>query len=196
MADNLLIVISGGTATVRTVDRSGVQTQAALLDIAQASEAELLGIGKTTGPTATSAGLTTASTAYTAGDQMGTEVTWASATRAGRGLILQSSVLVDKAKVASSIDLLIFGGATTPAADNAAHSWSDADMAKLLTTPAIHYSDRIISANNYILGATNLPMALAPPSGTSLFLDFIAAAACSFFGAVTDLVAYFGVSQD
>lgn len=193
MADNVPITAGSGT-NIRALDRSGVETQITGLDIAQAGEAELVGLGHSKILTVTSAGLTTASTNYTSGDQAGTEITVSSAVRTGKGLIVQSAVLVDKAKVVSSVDLFCFQAATTPASDNAAAAWSDADMLNLLGI--IHFTDLYQGANNYVLQATNPPVVLKPSSGTSLFFDFVVRAATNFVGAAADWVVNLGVTQD
>lgn len=191
MADNSA---QNATDTIRDVDRSGVKTQVFLHDIAQSGEAELMGLGDSKILTVTSAGLTTASTAYTSGDQMGTEITVTTAVRAARGLTVQAAVAIDKAKVIGAFDLFCFQAATTPAADNAANSWSDADMLNLVGV--IHFSDVMTSANNYVVMATNLPLVLKPTSGTSLYFDFVTRTANSFFGAVGDLVVNLGIMRD
>lgn len=74
--------------------------------------------------TATSTGLTTATTAYTDGDTLGDELSW----NVGfdKGLIL-GAVLTDESNIVGAIDLFLFDRAVTAAADNAAHSISDAD---------------------------------------------------------------------
>lgn len=194
MADNTTRAATAGGDTIRDLDRSGVKTAIGIIDVAQASEGELLGLGDSRILTVTSAGLTTASTAYAVGDQMGTEITVASAVRAARGLVVQSAVAVDKAKVMGAFDLLVFQAATTPAADNAANAWSDADMLNLLGV--IHFTDVMLSANNYEVMATNLPVVLKPSSGTSLYFDFVTRTANSFFGAVGDLVVNLGITRD
>lgn len=78
-----------------------------------------------------SAGLTTATTAYTSGDVLGTQQTVP--TGAGSGFIV-GALAVDASDVivATGIELWLFSASTTPAADNAAASWSDADMANLV----------------------------------------------------------------
>lgn len=191
MADN---TVQTGADTIRTRDRSGIKTQAMLLDVSDGSDAEQLGIGKNLPILGTSAGLTTASTAYTANDQLGTEITLSSIVRSNRGCILQSASLVDKSKLIGAVDAYIFSAATTPAADNAVNSWSDADMLNLLGI--VHFMDVVTSNNNYAVGAVNLPMVLKPTSGTSLFLDLVTRTGHSFFGAVGDLQVTLGISQD
>lgn len=191
MADN---TTQTGNDTIRTIDRSSVETQVTAHDIAQSGEAELLGLGDTRIVTGTSAGLTTASTAYLTGEQLGTEITLANIVRTGKGAVIQSAVLIDKAKVIGAVDGYVFSAATTPAADNAANAWSDADMLNLVGV--IHFTDVVTSANNYAVMATNLPLAVKPGSGTSLFLDLVTRTGHTFFGAVGDLQASLGVIRD
>lgn len=191
MADN---TPQNGTANIRAVDRSAVLTQVFLHDVSQSGDAELLGLGDSRIIVDTSAGLTTATTAYASGDQVGTEITLSSIVRTGKGGIIQSAAAIDKAKVMGAFDLYLFNAATTPAADNAANSWSDADMLNCLGV--IHFTDVITSANNYLILPTNLPLVLKPGSGTSIFADVVTRTANSFFGAVGDLVINLGILRD
>lgn len=191
MADNSA---QNGSDTIRDVDRAGIKTQVFLHDIAQSGEAELLGLGESRPIVATSAGLTTATTAYIAGDQLGTELSIASIVRTAKGAVVTSAALVDKAKVLSVVDLFLFDSATTPAADNAANSWSDADMLKILGV--IHFTDQIVSANNHVLLPTNLPLVLKPASGTTIFGDMVTRSGHTFFGAVGDIQVSLGVLRD
>jgi hypothetical protein len=75
----------------------------------------------------TSAGLTNA--AYAAGDQLGNQYTIANAARVSGGSgRITSVVLLDEADVVGPVTVLFFDRSVTPAADNAAASFSDADM--------------------------------------------------------------------
>ena len=194
MTDNITRNATSGGDTVRTVDRSGVETPVALLDVAHSGDAELLGLGESRIVTATAAGLTTAATAYTAGDQLGTELTFASIVRTGKGCTIQSATLIDKAKVIGAVDLFLFNAATTPASDNAANAWSDADMANCIGV--LHFTDILQSANNYVVLGTNAPIVLKPGSGTSIFGDLVTKTGHTFFGAATDLIVNLGVLRD
>lgn len=190
MADNTQV--NNGTGdTIRDKDRAGVKTQVVVVDVTDGAATEVLGVGADTVLTQASAGLTTATTAYTAGDQLGTELTVASVFRTGRGATIVSACLIDKAKVIGAVDAFLFSVATTPAADNAANAWSDADM--LLCQGVIHLNDVIASANNYIALATNLPFVVKPGSGTSLFVDLVTRSGHTFFGAAGDLTLVLGV---
>lgn len=194
MADNTQVA-GGSGDTIRDVDRSGIKTQMMLLDVAQTGEAELYGLGESRLVIATAAGLTTASTNYTSGDQLGTELSFASIVRTARGAVVQSAVLSDKAKVMGACDLYLFSAATTPAADNAANAWSDADMLNCIGV--IHFTDIIVSANNYLIQATNMvPLVVKPGSGTTIYGDLVTRSANVFFGAATDLQVTLGVIRD
>lgn len=194
MSDNTERNLTSGGDIIRDVDRSGVKTQVELIDIAQAGDAELLGLGDSRIVTATSAGLTTASTAYVTGDQLGTELTFSNIVRSGKGAVIQSALVVDAAKIVASLDLFLFSAATTPAADNAANAWSDADMANLLGI--VHLTDVVTSANNIAVLGTNTPVVLKPGSGTSIFGNLVTRSGHSFFGATTDLKVILGVTRD
>lgn len=183
-----------GNSSIRTIDRSSVKTQVFGFDVAQSGDAELLGLGDSRPVLATSAGLTTASTAYVAGDQLGTELTCSGIVRTGKGAVIQAATLIDKAKIVGAVDLFLFSAATTPASDNGANSWSDADMANLLGV--IHFTDVLTSANNIAVLATNAPVLLKPGSGTSIFGDLVTRTGHTFFGATTDLIVALGVSRD
>lgn len=191
MADN---TAQNGTDTLRTLDRTGVKTGVSLLDIAQSGESELMGLGDSRTLSFTSAGLTTATTAYTAGDQLGTELSLSTAVRTGKGLILVSGAIIDEADILGAVDLFIFNAATTPASDNAANSWSDADIAKCLYV--VHFNDVIDSALNRVLVPTNLPAVLKPASGTTLYADLVTRTGHTFFGAVGNIKGLLGVQPD
>lgn len=149
---------------------------------------------KVTVLTVTSAGLTTASTAYTAGDQLGTEITVASAVRqSGATATIVHAVLLDKANAIGPVDLFLFDRASTPAADNAANAWSDADMLNCLGIIEFAYPKP--TANNRFAHAVNLPVMIMP-NATSLFCDFVTRQGHTFFGAAGDLVAKLFVVQD
>lgn len=194
MADNSNRTSSGSEA-IRTLERSGpVKTQIMGVDVAQSGDSELLGLGDSRVVTGTSAGLTTATTAYVAGDQLGTEITLSNMTRTGKGCTIVSATLIDKAKVLASVDAFLFSAATTPAADNAANSWSDADMLNCLGI--LHFADLVQSGNNYILQALNCPITVKPGSSTSIFCDLVTRSGHTFFGAVGDIQITLGILRD
>lgn len=90
----------------------------------------------------TSAGLTNA--VYASGDMLGTQLTIAGATT-GAGVVnyIDGVILEDDAAVLGAVDLFLFSASVTQAADNAANSWSDADMQKcvgVITVPGPYQS--------------------------------------------------------
>lgn len=198
MADDSLRT-SGGAEAIRTVDRTTAKTQVALLDVAGAGEDERLGMPPAGVLSDTSAGLTTSVTAYTSGDQVGTEFTWLLAARdSGLGLAVVSVTMIDLANVLGTCDLLLFPETVTPAADNAANAFSDADMAKCLGVVTI--PTPVASANNRVATASagvhaGLPIILAP-TVTTLFGHLVTRTANSFFSAVGDVILKLGVRKD
>lgn len=139
-------------------------------------------------------GLTTASTAYTSGDMLGSELTltnMASAT-GGRGVIVGISV-EDHSKLIGAVTLFIGNAATTPAADNAANSWSDANMRLMqviyqMPTPTT-------SALNSMAYVGNLWLPFTTNASASLFLNVVTNTGHTFFGAATDLYYTFHILQ-
>lgn len=133
-----------------------------------------------------SGGLTTSVTAYGAGDQVGTEFTMASCARAsgGSGTIV-GAVLYDKNDIIGAYDIVVFGSATTPAADNAAASWSDTDIAKIVgVIPLVGAYD---TGLNRVAQAFNLAIPYVCSGGTSLYANLICRVGHTFFAATTDL---------
>lgn len=142
--------------------------------------------------TATSAGLTTATTAYTAGDMLGTQwsFTGAVATSGGYGYVV-GAVLLDETDVIGAVDIFLFNASVTQAADNAANSWSDADMANCvggLSLPAPFDS----GLNREATWQGVVPFKLA---ATTLYAGFVTRAAHTFFGATTSLKAKLYIDQ-
>lgn len=135
-----------------------------------------------------SAGLTTSITAYTAGDMLGTEVTWTGmAISAGKSATILSATMVDKAAVVGAVQLHFFTAASTPAADNGANSWSDAN--RLLEVPGyVPFPTPVASALNGFSQVTNLGLSFTTTSTSSLFGNAITQVGHTFFGAVGDLV--------
>lgn len=149
------------------------------------------------GITVTSAGLTTATTAYTAGDQVGTEMTFATAAQAsaGGGIIVSATVIDLSNKInAGDFELWLFNAASTPAADNAAASWTDANMAlKVAGGPIIfRQSDWKIMTNNSTNTQDNLMMGYNC-AAQALFGNFVTRQANTFFSAVGDLKVTLGL---
>jgi len=143
----------------------------------------------------TSGGLTTSVTAYTAGDQVGTEFTMTNCARTtgGSGYIT-GVVLTDAADIIGAYDVVIFDSATTPAADNAAASWSDTDILKVVAViPLVGAYD---TGLNRVAQANNLYIPYVCSGGTSLFADLICRVGHTFFGATTNLQLTLYVEQN
>ena len=138
--------------------------------------------------TANSAGLTTGTTAYSVGDQAGTEITL-SAIGAASGYVLINDIsMVDNSARIGSHELRIFNAATTPAADNAASAWSNADKAKG-RGGVIYCSNIITDANGGTCGYTFKPFLAKCDGSGNLYLDVVlrAVPTSNFFAAVGDL---------
>lgn len=132
----------------------------------------------------TSAGLTNST--YASGDQLGNQFTFAGAARAtaGSGRVA-NALLIDKADVLGAVDMYLFNATVTPAADNAANAWSDADMAKCVGI--IRFSTFDDSANNRILQATNCPVQYVC-AATSLFGCLVTRTANAAIPNATDII--------
>lgn len=140
-----------------------------------------------------SAGLTIATTAYVANDQLGTILTFANAVRqVGATGVIQSATLLDQAAIVGAVDLYLFDRSVTLAADNAAATFSDADM--LFCLGIISFAAPQGGTGNSI--ATVVSGLGIMPSGTSLFGALVTRAGHTFFGAVTNLAVSLHVLQD
>lgn len=134
-----------------------------------------------------SAGLTIAATAYSIGDQAGTEIT-VPAIGASNGYVLVNDItMVDNSARIGSHEIRIFNAATTPAADNAAASWSDADSAKR-RSPII-YGNVLADSLNALVDYTFKPFLAKCDASGNLYLDVVlrAVPTSTFFAAVGDL---------
>lgn len=204
MANNIAVTPGDGTKVVRSIDKSGIQAEVMVLDRGGSGAEDLVGsvsTGLYVEPhpctaviVATAASLTTATTAYVAGDVLGAELSFANAVLAsGRTGTIQSATLSDVAKVTGAIDLYLFDRASTPAADNAANSWADADMLNCLGV--VQFPTPIASALNSI---AVVPYAgiVVKPNVTTLFGVMVTRTAHTFFGAATDLQVRLSVLQD
>jgi hypothetical protein len=132
-----------------------------------------------------SAGLTTATTAYSVGDMLGTEVslTNAAGSSGGSGVVTGIHV-VDADKIIGALDIRLFNSASTPAADNAANSWSDANALKQVA--GVQIGPPVVSANNGTISATGLWIPYTCAVST-LFLNVITLAAHTFFAIATNI---------
>lgn len=136
---------------------------------------------------ATSTGLTTATTAYTSGDVLGGQLQF----RIGDGFgaaygEVENVVIIDKAAVIGTVELWLFTSAVTPAADNAAVSFSDADMQNLVT---------VLNCSTGYANAANKVQLLDPAESRPVFTgasgilygSLVTRSGHTFFGAATDL---------
>lgn len=137
----------------------------------------------------TASGLTTAITAYTAGDMLGAEITVTSAASASGGKGVISSLMVQNSVVNSpvtgALDMRWFNAASTPAADNAANSWSDANSR--LQVVQYQCPQPVASALNASITAGNLWLDFVTSGSANLFLNVICLGSPGVFGAATDL---------
>lgn len=145
--------------------------------------------------TATASGLTTVTTAYTAGDMLGAEqtVTNAAAASGGRGVITGIHVQNSSTNVTGALDMRFFNAASTPAADNAANSWSDANSR--LQVVQIQIAAPIASANNSSIYTGGLWLPFKCNADANLYLDVICLGAPAVFAAATDLQYTFEILQ-
>lgn len=137
---------------------------------------------------ATSAGLTIVTTAYTSGDQLGTEMTFDVGNGLACGGIIRGATLLDEGDVVTDVDLLLFGSATTPAANNAAAAWSDVDMRK--SQGFIRLTDDVdFGGARLVMPAVSTGMCVPFRTNTgTLYVDMVTRSANAVFTAVTDLV--------
>lgn len=218
MADNTRVFVAGAGDDIRTRDRAGPKTQVVSLDVAGVGEAELLGAGpRHSVIKVDSAGMTlTGGTAYTTGDVLGTELIFPGAARAnGRGCRVISALLIDNAKILSVAvtqevaRLWLFSAPSTPAADNAPPSWTDANMTLLVGViafggavagegrPAAMANNNVLLANGPPAGGPyGLPI-VAQPAGTSLYGVLTChAAAAALPAAQAALTVILGIAAD
>jgi len=144
-----------------------------------------------------SAGLTTATNAYVTGDQLGTEitVTGAASSNAGFGAITGIE-LVDYSNILGAVDLFLFSDSTTPAADNAAAAWSDADALKSVAGSPVFLPAPVAMTSNRLGGVGNLWIPFKSGAGhANLFADLVTRSGHTFFGAVGDIKLLFSVVQ-
>jgi hypothetical protein len=143
-----------------------------------------------------SSGLTTSITAYTAGDMLGAEATATgmAATSGGRGVV--TAITVQNSNTASTtgaLDVRLFSAASSPAADNAANSWSDANSR--LQVVAYVVPAPTTSALNSTTYVGNLWLPYLCTSSANLFLNVICLGAPAVFATATDLQYTFEVLQ-
>jgi hypothetical protein len=193
MGDNTQLAANTGGDLIRDIDRSGSgpKTQVMAIDVMGTGATEAIGLFPPLAPFFTSSGLTTSVTAYSIGDVLGAEWTFPICRASGRGVILTSATLIDKAKVIGATDLYLFDRASSPAADNAANSWADANMANLLGI--VSFPAPTASAlNGAAVANAGIPEVLIGNASVNVFGVLVTRSAHTFFGAATDLVLCLG----
>jgi hypothetical protein len=133
-----------------------------------------------------SGGLTTASNNYSAGDQIGTAFVFNNASRvsAGTGTIT-TATLLDKGNVVGATDLYLFTQAVTPAADNSAASFSDADMMHYVGTLSFPGPANLNNNRAVTLPAVGLTY---KTTSTTLYGYLVSLTNNNFFSAADDIV--------
>lgn len=141
---------------------------------------------------ATSSGLTIATTAYTSGDQLGAALSFQlgePATDQGVAVAEVHHVIVtDKAAALGACELWLFQAtAPTLAADNAAFSIADADLANLVGI--FPCSDVYTTALNKVAlwTSTSVPRPVTTNKTGVLHGALVTRSGHTFFGAVTDI---------
>jgi hypothetical protein len=148
--------------------------------------------------TAVIAGLTTSVTTYSINDQAGTETTVPSIGDASGKVLITNIDMVDYDARIAAHELRLFKAATTPAADNAAAAWSDADALNRIGPPILCSSIKQ-DTNQYWCGYSFPPFEAVCDASGHLYLDVVllAVPGSNFFATATALhftVAGFKVS--
>lgn len=188
MADNVAITAGSGT-TIATDDVGGAHHQFVKLVDGTLNSSTVVPAG-TQGlyvdphPALTrikvkAANLTAATTAYVSGDQLGDLIEFSNAARtSGSGGMIRSATLLSQDSIVGAVDLFLFDRSVTAAADNAANSFSDADMAfcqGILSfgTPVVSGANSLatieFSGLSFISNATSLFAALVTRSDHTYF---------------------------
>lgn len=142
-----------------------------------------------------SAGLTTATTTYASGDQLGTILTFANAVRQnGATGVIQSATLLDQSQVIGAVDLFLFDRSVTLASDNAAASFSDADMLNCLGIISFPAPTSVAAVNSLSTVVSGLGIM---PNATSLYGALVTRSANAVFaGGATSLAVSLHILQD
>jgi len=138
--------------------------------------------------------------AYSADDALGNEMeldfgvktigTWDAYT-------LQSVSLVDKGKQDAEIDVLFFDASVTPASDNAAADFTDAQLAaNFLGIVTISGSDYGDLNDNSVATVKNVGLQLRPVDGTGSIYAYAVTRGTPTYTSTTDLVFKFDVIAD
>jgi hypothetical protein len=124
---------------------------------------------------------------YTTGDQMGTEMSFPVGPAEGftRGYIVGVTITDNEDEVTAT-DLFLFSAPASPAADNAANSWADANMDTFVA---------VLSASTILDAALNKALVYYPPvripfqaNGGILYGNLVARGAPPGYSAATALL--------
>jgi hypothetical protein len=140
----------------------------------------------------TSAGLTIATTNYTAGDQVGTQFSFANASRVSGGygrivsvMLINAHLSSTGAEVIGTYDVVFTRSSITLATDNAAYAISDADACTIVGMAQLTGAYDI--GNNRIAFAHGISIPYDCSGGTTLYASLITRSAHVFFTQVGDL---------
>lgn len=135
-----------------------------------------------------SAGLTTATTAYTSGDVLGSQLQfrWGDGFGPAYGELCNAFV-IDKAAVIGTVELWLFSTAVTPAADNAAVSFSDADLQSLITVVNLNTSFATALNKVSMMDPTYSEPSIWCSAAGIMYGTLVTRSGHTFFGAATDL---------
>jgi hypothetical protein len=149
---------------------------------------------------AASSGLTIATTAYTSGDVLGTEITFQVAD-SGQGSTgftsgtLLGATVTDAAGVTAQIDLFLFDGPSTPAADNSPATWTGPNMKKLITVIPCSTLYAPASGARAATWPLSEEIAYVAPNGT-VSVVCVTRSANAVFTAATDLTVSLFIEPD
>lgn len=137
---------------------------------------------------AASGGLTIATNTYVAGDQLGTEITLTGASlAAGASGAIVGVEMIDYSNVLGAVDMFLFYDSTSPAADNAACAWSDADSLKNIPGSPLMLPGPTSTTNNRTASLANVWIPYQTGASANLYCDLVTRSAHTYFGAVGDI---------
>lgn len=138
---------------------------------------------------AVSAGLTTSVTTYSSGDQLGGILEFGlTGDLPGSGLVV-GATLIDAGDVIGDTDLILFTTAVTPAANNAAAAFSDADLATAVGF--IRLTDDVdFGGGRVVMPAATANVHLPFTHSGSLYGCLVTRSDNAVFTAVTDLTVH------
>jgi hypothetical protein len=132
---------------------------------------------------ATVTGLSTGA-GYTAGNQAGTQVAFTNALRTTGTGTVATATLIDKSNVLGAVDLHLFSQPVTPASENTAANFSDADMQYFIGT--ISFPAPIPFVNNRAATVPAVGLSVQAP-GTTLYGYMVTLTTHASFSAANDV---------